>query len=138
MTVVRRDLALVAMAALVPLGLVACGGGGGGSKSGGGGKTIALLLPETKTTRYEAHDRPNFQAKVKRLCSDCKILYANASQDASKQQTQAEAFLTKGADVLVLDAVDVGSGAPTIREPKQRDGPVIAYARRIPAQKLDY
>jgi D-xylose transport system substrate-binding protein len=37
-------------------------GGGGG---GGGQKTIALLLPETKTTRYEQQDKPNFVRKVK-------------------------------------------------------------------------
>jgi len=138
--VVRRNLALVVTVVLVPLGLVACGGGGGGggSKSGGGGKTIALLLPETKTTRYEAHDRPNFEAKVRQLCPECKVLYANATQDASKQQTQAEAFLTKGANVLVLDAVDVGSVAPIIRQAKQRDVPVIAYDRLISGQDIDY
>ena len=64
----------------------------------GGGKTIALLLPETKTTRYEAHDRPEFEAKVKELCPDCKVDYANATQDATKQQQQAEAAITKGAE----------------------------------------
>ena len=82
-----------------------------GSSSGGGSKTIALLLPETKTTRYEAQDRPLFEAKVKALCSDCKIIYSNANQDAAAQQSQADAALTNGAKVLVLDPVDSASAA---------------------------
>ncbi len=74
--------------------------------------TIALFLPESKTTRYEAFDRPLFEAKVKALCADCKLLYNNADQDAAKQQQQVESALTQGADVLVLDAVDAERGRP--------------------------
>src|SRR5690348_6746224 len=90
-------------------------GGGGASTSGGGGGggggKIALLLPETKTTRYETQDRPLFEAKVKALCPNCEIIYSNADQDASKQQSQVEAAITKGAKVLVLDPVDSASAA---------------------------
>src|SRR5215210_5514548 len=78
------------------------GGGDGGGKSG----SIALLLPESKTARYESQDRPNFERKAKELCADCEIIYSNADQDAAKQQQQAEAAITKGAKVLVLDPVD--------------------------------
>ncbi len=42
--------------------------------SGGAGAKIAYLLPETKTTRYETHDRPDFEAKVKQLCPNCQVL----------------------------------------------------------------
>jgi D-xylose transport system substrate-binding protein len=135
-------LAAIALTLAALSALAACGGGddNGSSSSGSsasGGKTIALLLPETKTTRYEQHDRPRFEAKVKELCPDCKVDYANATQDPSKQQTQAEAALTNGADVLVLDAVDVGSVAAIVQQAKQRNVPVIAYDRLIPDQKLD-
>src|SRR5215212_5055634 len=102
-----RELAALVVAVLV---LSACQGGSGG---GGGGKKIALLLPESKTARYESQDRPLFEAKVKSLCSDCQIIYSNADQDAAKQQSQAEAALTNGANVLVLDAVD-GAAAASI------------------------
>jgi len=57
------------------------GGGGGGGGDGGGSGSIALLLPESKTTRYEQQDRPNFERKVAELCSDCEIFYANADQE---------------------------------------------------------
>jgi D-xylose transport system substrate-binding protein len=138
-------IAALAVAMLFALGLAACGdddddGGtsGGSGGEGGGGKTIALLLPETKTTRYEEKDRPLFTDKVKELCADCKIIYANASQDPNKQQQQAEAAITNGADVLVLDAVDVKSVGPIVQHANQKDIPVIAYDRLIPDQDIAY
>ena len=139
-------LAAVAVALLFALGLAACGGddddngggGGGGGDGGGGGKTVALLLPETKTTRYEEKDRPLFTAKLKELCPDCKLIYANASQDPNKQQQQAEAAITKGANVLVLDAVDVASVGPIVQRANQKDIPVIAYDRLIPDEDIAY
>lgn len=87
----------LAFGALLPaaLGLAACGGdddkGSGSTSAGSGGgeaKTIALLLPESKTARYEAQDRPGFTNELKRLCPDCKLIYSNADQDASKQQNR--------------------------------------------------
>jgi D-xylose transport system substrate-binding protein len=69
-----RLKALAALtAALALLTVSACGDdddGGGGGGDGGGAK-VALLLPETKTTRYEEQDRPNFERRVRELCSDC-------------------------------------------------------------------
>ena len=94
----------------------------GGSGGGGGGK-IALLLPESKTARYESQDRPNFERKIKELCPDCEILYSNADQDAAKQQQQAEAALTQGAKVLVLDPVDAASAGAIVQRAKQQQVP---------------
>ena len=142
----RSTFAALAVAVVFALGLAACGGddddstsgGGGGGDSGGGGKTIALLLPETKTTRYEEKDRPLFTDKVKELCPDCKVFYQNASQDPNKQQQQAEAAITKGASVLVLDAVDVSSVGPIVKHANQKNIPVIAYDRLIPDQDIAF
>jgi D-xylose transport system substrate-binding protein len=94
-------------------------------------KKIALLLPESKTARYETQDRPHFEAKVRALCSDCEVIYSNAAQDAAKQQSQAEAALTNGAKVLVVDPVD-GTAARAIAEGAKASGArVIAYDRLI-------
>src|SRR4051794_7110644 len=57
--------------------------------SSGGAKKVALLLPESKTARYESQDRPLFTAKLKEICADCSLIYSNADQDAAKQQQQA-------------------------------------------------
>jgi D-xylose transport system substrate-binding protein len=110
------------------------GGGGGGGKSG----TIALLLPESQTARYESQDRPLFTKRVKALCPNCTVLYSNANQQADTQQQQAEAALTKGAKVLVLDAVDAGSAASIVAKAKQQKVPVVSYDRLVSKADLDY
>jgi len=122
----------------VALLAVACGSSksnnaatGSTGGSGGGGGKIALLLPETKTARYETQDKPLFEAKVAELCSNCEVLYSNADQDAAKQQSQAEAALTNGAKVLVLDPVDSASAAAIANKAKQQNVPVIAYDRLV-------
>ncbi len=120
------------------LALAALAAGCGSDNGGGGSGTIALLLPENHTPRYESADRPNFEKKVKELCSDCKLLYSNATQDAAKQQNQADAALTQGADVLVVDAVDAGSAASIVKKAKAQDVPVVSYDRLITDSDVDY
>jgi D-xylose transport system substrate-binding protein len=124
-----RALGAIALGAV--LALVACGQGGGTTSSSSGGKKIALLLPETKTARYESKDRPLFEAKLKALCSDCQVIYSNANQDAAQQQSQAEAALTNGANVLVLDPVDAASAAAIVQKAKAQKVPVVSYDRLI-------
>ena len=102
------------------------------------GAKIALLLPESKTSRYESHDRPHFERKVKELCADCQVIYSNADQDASKQQNQAEAALTNGAQVLVLDPVDAASAAAIVARARQSKVLVISYDRLIAQADVDY
>jgi D-xylose transport system substrate-binding protein len=136
---------IVALAGAMTLSLAACGdddddsgGSDTGGGGGGGGGSIALLLPESKTARYESQDRPNFEKKVKELCSDCDIIYSNADQDAAKQQQQAEAAITKGAKVMVLDPVDAASAGAIVNRAKQSNIPVISYDRLITDADIDY
>jgi D-xylose transport system substrate-binding protein len=108
------------------------GGGGGGDLQ------IALLLPESATARYESQDRPIFEETVAATCPECEVLYSNANQDAAQQQSQAEAALTQGADVLVLDPVD-GTAASVIVDQANAAGvPVISYDRLIQDAQVDY
>jgi D-xylose transport system substrate-binding protein len=138
----NRLKALAALTAVLALLTVsACGDddddGGGGGGDGEGAK-VALLLPETKTTRYEEQDRPNFTRRVKELCESCEVIYANADQDPAKQQQQAEAAITQGAKVIVISAVDVASAGAIVERAKQSDVAVIAYGRLIPDANIDY
>jgi D-xylose transport system substrate-binding protein len=122
------------------LGAAACGsssGGGstssGGSGNGGGSKggscKIGLLLPETKTTRYETQDRPLFEAKVKQLDSSCVVDYVNAQQDQNTQISQVRSAITKGDKVIVLDAVNGAADAGVVNQAKRAGIPVVAYDR---------
>jgi D-xylose transport system substrate-binding protein len=137
-------IALLATGAIA-FGLTACGGDdnsaassdtSGGASSAGG--KIALLLPETNNARYETKDRPLFTAKVKELCPSCEVLYSNAGQDAAKQQQQAEAALTNGAKVLVLDAVNAASTGAIVAQANAKNVPVFAYDRAIPGKGVAY
>jgi D-xylose transport system substrate-binding protein len=128
-------LATVAVGALLTATtLTACGGNNppaaSSNSSSGPAVKIGLLLPETKTTRYEAFDRPLFEAKMKSL-GNYDIVYSNASQDASKQQEQAESALTDGVKVLVLDPVNAQAAASIVASAKAQDVPVISYDRLV-------
>jgi D-xylose transport system substrate-binding protein len=126
----RVSLAAAAAGAMA-LGLAACGGGSKTTTSGASAKTISLLLPESKTTRYDQQDKPLFEAKLKELCPTCTLSYQNADQDAAKQQTQAEAEIAKGVDVLVLDPVDGKAAAAIVAKATAAKIPVISYDRLI-------
>jgi D-xylose transport system substrate-binding protein len=112
--------------------------GSTGAASGGKGGKIAFLLPESKTARYETQDRPLFEQKVKALCPSCQVVYSNADQDASKQQQQAEAALTQGVKVMVLDPVDGAAAAAIVTQANAKKVPVISYDRLLLNSKPDY
>lgn len=130
----REGLAAVGVAALILAGMTACNGGddepaGGGGASVEEGFKIGLLLPESKTTRYESFDRPLIEAKLKELCPNCEVLYQNADQDSAKQQSQAEAMLTQGVKVMILDPVDAQAVGGLVANAQSQNVPVVAYDR---------
>jgi D-xylose transport system substrate-binding protein len=139
MTLQRIALAAVCALALSAGAVFAgCGSDDDSSSGSGGSAKIALLLPESKTARYETQDRPNFEKKVKALCDGCSVIYSNADQDPAKQQQQAEAALTQGANVLVLDPVDAASAVAIVKQATAKDVPVVSYDRLIDSADLKY
>ncbi|WP_022881651.1 sugar ABC transporter substrate-binding protein [Gryllotalpicola ginsengisoli] len=146
MKIATLSKAAVAAAAVVLTAgaLTACSNGAGSTGSGSGSSSdaahakIGLLLPDAVTARYASADKPFFTAEVKKLCSGCTVLYANATGDASKQQQQAESMLTQGVSVLVLDPFDGEAAASVVSEAKAKNVPVIAYDRLIDSPDLDY
>ncbi|GAA3939550.1 sugar ABC transporter substrate-binding protein [Microbacterium soli] len=103
-----------------------------------GAATIGLLLPDNVTERYASADKPYFEEKVKDLCADCEVLYANADGDAAKQQQQAESMLTQGVDVLVLDPFDGKAAAAIVNQAKAKSIPVISYDRLVDSADVSY
>jgi D-xylose transport system substrate-binding protein len=96
--------------------------------SGASGR-IGLLLPESKTARYEAADKPDIEAEIASLCPGCKVDYYNANQDSSQQQTQVNSALANGDKVLILDAVDYKATPALIQAAHAKGVKVIAYDR---------
>lgn len=134
MIITFQRLATTGAAVLLSTSLVACGANEaqtGGDGEGGESKTIALLLPESKTTRYEAFDRPLFEAKVAELCDDCDVIYFNADQDEGQQDQQVTSAIDQGASVLVLDPVNGAGAGGMVRDAQDSGATVVAYDRFI-------
>jgi D-xylose transport system substrate-binding protein len=126
-----RWAATVASAALLASALVGCTG------TDSGAVKIALLLPDAKTARYETFDKPYFTDRINQL-GEFEVLYSNADQDASKQQSQAEAALASGVAVLVLDPVDGAASVSIVAAANAQGVPVIAYDRYISGGDLSF
>ena len=94
---------------------------------------IGILLPDTTTSaRYESFDRPYLTKAFQAAglgASDFKI--DNAQGSASTMQTQAEADITQGASVLLVDALDSGSGAAIEANAAAKGVKVIDYDRLV-------
>jgi D-xylose transport system substrate-binding protein len=139
-----RRAAVLTIAALAAGALAACGanedsnGGGDGETtgSGSGSATIALLLPESATARYEAFDKPLFEAKIQELCADCEVVYFNADQDEAQQAEQVDSAISQAVDVMVLDPVNGASAAALVADAQTAEIPVIAYDRFIEGADL--
>ena len=135
----HKALATAAVA-LVAATAAACGSGSGGSGGSSGSQStkVAFLMPDQGSTRYELHDRPGFEKKLKELCSTCTPLYNNADGDAVKQQQQFNSALAQGAKVVVIDPVDSAAAVTLVNAAHTKGAKVIAYDRPIPKAKVDF
>lgn len=130
----RRRLALAATTALaisVAASVTGTSTAVGHANRPAASPLVALLLPENVTARWEGQDRPRFIAALKKLVPGARVQVQNALNDASKQQSQAEAALVNGAKVLVVAAVDQKAAAIIVTDAKRDNVPVIAYDRLI-------
>lgn len=100
--------------------------------------TVAFLMPDEASTRYEQHDFPGFKAEMAKLCADCKVLYQNANAQASLQQQQFNSVIAQGAKVIVLDPVDSTAAASLVHLAQSQGIKVIAYDRPVPSTPADY
>jgi len=100
--------------------------------------TVAFLMPDQASTRYEQHDFPGFKAAMTKLCPDCKVLYQNANADVSQQQQQFNSVISQGAKVIVLDPVDSTAAASLVHMAQAQGIKVIAYDRPVPSTPADY
>ncbi len=122
-------------AAALALGLL---GGTAASAATVSNTTVAFLMPDQGSTRYEEHDHPGFVAQMQKLCPSCKVLYQNADGDASRQQQQFNSVISQGAKAIVLDPVDSTAAASLVKQAQGRGIKVIAYDRPIPSTPADY
>ena len=98
--------------------------------SQGQGK-IAVLLPDTTSSaRYTEFDAPYLkEAFEKAGMSDSDFSIVNAQGSTQTQQAQAQAAITNGAKVLIVDPLDSGTGAAIESAAKAANVDVIDYDR---------
>lgn len=101
-------------------------------------QTVAFLMPDQASTRYEEKDWPGFQAAMSELCPDCTLIYQNGNADVALQQQQFNSVIAQGATVVVLDPVDSAAAAALVEIARSQDIKVIAYDRPIPDSPADF
>lgn len=99
------------------------------AKAGKG--NIAVLLPDTQSSaRYVSFDAPYLTRAFEAAgLSTSDFSVQNAQGSSSTMQTQADAAITNGASVLVIDALDSGSGAAIEQNAKSKGVATIDYDR---------
>ncbi|MEU6574176.1 substrate-binding domain-containing protein [Streptomyces sp. NPDC046805] len=133
-----RRAAVAVVAGAMAVSLAACGSAkqsgdkasSSSAKKKGDNIKVGLLLPENQTARYEKFDRPLIEKKVKELTNNKgQVVYANATQDATKQNAQVDSMITNKVDVLIVDAVDAKAIKGSVQKAKDAGIPVVAYDR---------
>jgi D-xylose transport system substrate-binding protein len=92
---------------------------------------VAAILPDTvSSTRYVEFDAP-YLTKAMQLAglSGSQIVVQNALGSDATEYADAQADITKGASVLIMDGLDSGVGAKIESYAKQHGVPVIDYDR---------
>ncbi len=100
---------------------------------------IQVLLPDTTTsTRYEQYDRPYLEKAFEAagLSSD-QYKVDNAQGSVSTMQTQADAAISSGASVLLVDPLDAGSGTAIEEKAVAAGLKVIDYDRLVTGGPAD-
>jgi D-xylose transport system substrate-binding protein len=94
---------------------------------------VAVILPDTvSSARYTEFDAPYLQTSLAAAgLSPSQFSVQNAQGSDSTELTDAQAAITKGASVLVVDALDSGIGAQIESYAKSHGVSVIDYDRLV-------
>lgn len=126
-----------AVLAVAALGMLVVAGASAKSGRKAANADVCVLLPDTKTSvRYELFDRPYLAAAFKAAKVSASIV--NAQGSAQKMRSQADDCMTNKAKVVLLDALDPGSGAAITSTVTSRGGKVIDYDRLVVGSKAAY
>jgi D-xylose transport system substrate-binding protein len=99
--------------------------------AGHGTGNVAAILPDTvSSTRYVEFDAPYLkEAMTDAGLKSSQIVIQNAQGSDATEYSDAQADITKGAKVLIMDPLDPGVGAKIESYAKSHGVPVIDYDR---------
>jgi D-xylose transport system substrate-binding protein len=100
---------------------------------------VGVLLPDTTTSaRYVEFDAPYLTKAFEAAgLKSSQFKVDNAQGSASTMQSQAEADITAGASVLLVDPLDPGSGAAIEQNAESKGVKVIDYDRLVTGGPAD-
>ncbi|MDA3920002.1 MAG: sugar ABC transporter substrate-binding protein [Salinisphaera sp.] len=134
----HKKLQRTAVTALAATLLIGTAGAAQAANATNANATVAFLMPDQSSTRYEQHDYPGFKSEMSKLCPKCKVIYQNADGDVSRQQQQFNSVISQGAKAIVIDPVDSTAAASLVNQAKSQGIKVIAYDRPIPQIPADF
>ena len=133
----RAIISLISAAAVV-VGLAACAPAGGGSGDGGegGGGLIGIAMPTKSSERWIA-DGNALKEFLEGEGYTVDLQYAE--DDIPTQVSQVENMITKGAEALIIAAIDGTTLTSVLETAAESEIPVISYDRLIrDTENVDY
>jgi D-xylose transport system substrate-binding protein len=98
---------------------------------------VCALLPDTKSSvRYTLFDKPLLEKAFKKAGISGSVL--NAQGDTQTQITQGQQCVTNGAKVILVDALDSGTGAAIEKSAKAAGVKTIDYDRLVLGGSASY
>ena len=136
----RRGLAAagaLTIAALAGLALALAGIGSAGPGKASATIQVCALLPDTTTSvRYQLYDKPSLEAAFKKAGLTYSVL--NALGSTQTQRSQGDQCITNGAKVILVDALDSGTGAAIETAAAAKGVKTIDYDRLVLKGKASY
>jgi D-xylose transport system substrate-binding protein len=132
-TLIVLGIAVVAAVAIVATALASASKD---SRKSANADVCVLLPDKTSSTRYELFDRPYLAKAFKSAGVSYNIL--NALGSAQTQRSQGDQCLTNGAKVILVDALDSGTGAAIEAAAAAKGVKSIDYDRLVLNGKASY
>lgn len=132
-----KKVLLATLAAGSMLALAACSGGaGGGGEGEGDGGLIGVAMP-TKSSERWIQDGDSVKEQLEEQGFTVDLQYAE--DDIPTQVSQVENMITKGAEALIIAAIDGTTLSEVLQTAADSDIPVISYDRLIrDSENVDY
>lgn len=131
-----KKVLLATLAAGSMLALAACSGGAGGGDGEGDGGLIGVAMP-TKSSERWIQDGDSVKEQLEEQGFSVDLQYAE--DDIPTQVSQVENMITKGAEALIIAAIDGTTLSEVLQTAADADIPVISYDRLIrDSENVDY
>lgn len=129
-----RGTRLIAGLVVASLALAACSGGGSSSAGGGGACTIGMTqINQTAVFFTQMNEGATQAAKD----AGCTLTIANANNDAAKQNSDIEAFVSQGVTGLIVVAIDVNGVLPAVKAARDKGIKVVAIDATLEEGTID-